>query len=206
MDNSIVYSEGIGTVTTINGQLGRDVEFTRVLHVPALHSNLLAVLYLTLHKGFDIQISCDSLKFSLNNQLCFTGLVRGSTGYLNGSTVENIESVHIALTLPLNLSLWHKWLGHHNYDDIKQMNKLRIVCYALHLGGLSIWMYLKILREGSCVMSWSLFALDHLQIALRKSDLLSFTSMCQYRSTCCAMRGCYAIAEAQRKSSLSSLE
>ena len=37
----------------MNGQLARDVEFARMLHVPALRNNLLSVLYLTKHKAFD---------------------------------------------------------------------------------------------------------------------------------------------------------
>ena len=32
-----------------------------------------------------------------------------------------MENVQLASTLPLDLSLWHKRLGHHNYDDIKMM-------------------------------------------------------------------------------------
>jgi hypothetical protein len=42
-------------------------------------------------------------------------------GYLNGSTVDIMENVHLASTLPLDLSLWHKRLGHHNYTDIRKM-------------------------------------------------------------------------------------
>ena len=46
-DERIIYSEGVGTVVfrpTINGQLSRDVEFSRVLHVPDLRNNLLKIL------------------------------------------------------------------------------------------------------------------------------------------------------------------
>jgi hypothetical protein len=32
-----------------------------------------------------------------------------------------MESVQLASTLPLDLSLWHKQLGHHNYTDIHKM-------------------------------------------------------------------------------------
>ena len=50
-DNTVVYSEGVGTVLfkpIVNGKPGREVEFTKVLHVPALRNNLFSVLYLTL--------------------------------------------------------------------------------------------------------------------------------------------------------------
>jgi hypothetical protein len=53
-DNNIVYSTGVGTVVfspVINGKRVRPVEFTRVLHVPDLHNNLLSVLYLTVRNG-----------------------------------------------------------------------------------------------------------------------------------------------------------
>jgi len=38
-----------------------------------------------------------------------------------------MESVQLASTLPLDLSLWHKRLGHHNYDDIKMMISKNLV-------------------------------------------------------------------------------
>jgi hypothetical protein len=51
-DNTVIYSEDMESVLfqlLINGQLVRNVEFTRVLHVPGLQSNLFSVLYLTRH-------------------------------------------------------------------------------------------------------------------------------------------------------------
>ena len=58
-DHRIIYSEGVGSVLfrpVKNGKQYRDVEFTRVLHVPALRNNLLSVLYLTKYKGIDAAI------------------------------------------------------------------------------------------------------------------------------------------------------
>lgn len=49
-DSTIVYSAGVGSVVfapEVKGKALRPVEFERVLHVPALKSNLLSVLYLT---------------------------------------------------------------------------------------------------------------------------------------------------------------
>ena len=51
-DGSVVYSEGVGSVRfnpVINGQEMAPLEFSNVLYVPALCSNLFPVLYLTLH-------------------------------------------------------------------------------------------------------------------------------------------------------------
>ena len=59
-DNSVVYSAGVGTVVfnpLVGGKEARPVEFSRVLHVPALHNNLLSCLYLTKHKDFEILIT-----------------------------------------------------------------------------------------------------------------------------------------------------
>ena len=46
-DSTIVYSAGVGSVVfqpVVDGKLARPVEFSRVLHVPALRNNLLACL------------------------------------------------------------------------------------------------------------------------------------------------------------------
>jgi hypothetical protein len=53
-NSKLVYAVGIGSVRfqlVVEGCQSRVVEFTRVLHVPKLHSNLLSVLYLTQHKA-----------------------------------------------------------------------------------------------------------------------------------------------------------
>src|ERR671929_620035 len=130
-DSRVIYSEGVGSVLfrpIINGQIHRDVEFSRVLHVPALRNNLLAVLYLTKHKSFDVHISGDNIDFERNKTVLFTASINNDNiGYLNGSTIDLNESVHLASTLPLDLSLWHKRLGHHNYDDIKLMIRQNLV-------------------------------------------------------------------------------
>ena len=60
----ISYSAGIGSVIfnpTIKGEKMCSVEFTRVLDVPDLKSNLLSILYLTCHKQFTIHINSDEV-------------------------------------------------------------------------------------------------------------------------------------------------
>ena len=126
-DHTIVYSEGVGEVRfrpMVNGKQFRDVEFTRTLHVPALRNNLLAVLYLTKRKEIDVHISRDKMNFyNKKHQLLFRATMQDddNVAYLDGFTVDIMENVHLASTLPLDLSLWHKRLGHHNYDDLKLM-------------------------------------------------------------------------------------
>ena len=124
-DNRIIYSEGVGSVVfrpTINGHISRDVEFSRVLHVPALRNNLLAVLYLTRFKGFTVHIESHSMKFIRNNTVLFTATINSEgIGYLDGTTIDNSENVQLVSTLPLDLTLWHRRLGHLNHDSIKKM-------------------------------------------------------------------------------------
>jgi hypothetical protein len=65
-DHRIIYSEGVGSILFRPIRMGkqyRDVEFTRVLHVPALRNNLLSVLYLTKYKGIDVHISGIKMDF-----------------------------------------------------------------------------------------------------------------------------------------------
>jgi hypothetical protein len=51
-DGSMIYSEGIRSVqftAVVHGQEMIPLEFSNVLYVPSLSSNLLSVLYLTMH-------------------------------------------------------------------------------------------------------------------------------------------------------------
>jgi hypothetical protein len=108
-DNTVIYSEGMGSVLfqpLINGQLIRNVEFTRVLHVPGLQSNLFSVLYLTRHKGFCVHIYSDTMKFEWDKTVWFNASINNhNVAYLNGSTIGLNESAHLVSTLPLDLSL-----------------------------------------------------------------------------------------------------
>ena len=130
-DDRIIYSAGVGSVVfrpTIHGRISRDVEFSRVLHVPALRNNLLAVLYLTRFKDFTVHISSHSMEFVRNDTTLFTATINSENiGYLDGSTIENSESVQLVSTLPLDLTLWHRRLGHLNHDSIKKMLRHNLV-------------------------------------------------------------------------------
>jgi transposase InsO family protein len=130
-DNRIIYSEGVGTVvfrSILNKSTYKDIEFSRVLHVPALRNNLLAVLYLTRFKGFIVHILSHSMNFIRNNTILFSASINcNGIGYLDGSTLDNSENVQLASTLPLNLTLWHKRLGHINHDSLKKMLRHNLV-------------------------------------------------------------------------------
>lgn len=110
-DGSTVYSAGLGSVgfqPHINGQPGdRVLEFERVLHVPALRSNLLSVLYLTCNKGYTVRITGNRLYFHRNGskQPLFTASVNErNAAHLDGLTIPLQEYAALASTCPITIS------------------------------------------------------------------------------------------------------
>ena len=66
------------------------MEFSRVLHVPALHNNLLSCLYLTKHKDFEILINSKQMAFKRNNQTLFCAPISShNSAQLDGYTVPH---------------------------------------------------------------------------------------------------------------------
>jgi len=132
-DGSSIYSEGIGSVLfkpIINGSPAQQFEFTNVLHVPALRSNLFSVLFLSMHRNFMINIKKDTLSFSLNDKTMFEAKVNSSTvAYLQGTTIPIPETANLssATTLPMDLKLWHQCLCHPSYPVLKKMIKDNLV-------------------------------------------------------------------------------
>ena len=130
-DNTTVYSAGVGTVRfnpIIKGQPSDQVEFSRVLHVPALRNNLLSCLFLTKHKGFTIYINSKAMHFNRDNTTLFYAPISNSiSAQLDGHVVPEFESANLVSTLPLDLSLWHRRCAHHGYADIAKMEREEMV-------------------------------------------------------------------------------
>ena len=127
-DNTTVYSKGIGNVVfkpVVSGKVMRAVEFTRVLHVPDLQNNLLAVLYLSHERGIDVHISPTDLamRFSLNGEQLFVAPINlDNSAFLAGETETFTEHAHRSIsTLPPDRNLWHRRLGHHSYDVVSKI-------------------------------------------------------------------------------------
>src|ERR1700753_92074 len=120
-DNNIVYSAGIGSVVFIprvNGSEMRPIQLTRVLHVPNLRNNLLSVLFSTRQRGFIVKITGNAMYFNLNGETLFTASIDdNNSAYLDGTT-KPVDTVFASSTLPLDISLWHRRLGHRNLDSI----------------------------------------------------------------------------------------
>jgi len=112
----VIYSEGIGTVQfvpVVHGQELPSLEFTNVLYVPMLSSNLFSVLYLTMHRCFSISIVRDTLHFIRDSKILFQATVTPSnSALLVGETipVQQLASLSSSSPLPLDLALWHRRL------------------------------------------------------------------------------------------------
>jgi hypothetical protein len=126
-DGSVIYSEGIGSVqftAVVHGQEMIPLEFTNVLYVPTLSSNLLSVLYLTMHRSFTTLIEKDTLHFIRNNRIHFQAKVTASnSAFLLGETipVQQLASLSSTLHPALDFALWHRRLCHHHLAGVKKL-------------------------------------------------------------------------------------
>ena len=104
------------------------MEFNRVLHVPDLRTNLLSILYLTRHKQFIVKIDSHEMRFIRNNTMLFTAQINeNNAAFLDVTTDANSESASYISTLPVDISLWHRRLAHHDYNSVKAMISKKLV-------------------------------------------------------------------------------
>ena len=98
-NDQIVYSEGVGSVVfapEVKGEVVRELEFTRVLHVPQLGSNLFSVLYLTRNRGFTVHIYSDRMDFERTGQTLFCASIdENNTAYLDGAVIAAFEHARL---------------------------------------------------------------------------------------------------------------
>jgi hypothetical protein len=129
-DKSVIMSAGIGSVEfqPVIGDIPQcPIVFHDTLHVPALGSNLLALLHLTRIKGYVITIQGAQVRFHHDQQLRFTATVtEQNIGYLDGHTIIP-QHANLASTCPLDLTLWHRRCSHLNFDDLKRMRNENLV-------------------------------------------------------------------------------
>ena len=106
-NDDVVYSEGVGSVV-FAPEGKRELEFSRVLHVPELGSNLFSVLYLARHRGFTIHIYSDRMDFDREGHTLFCAKIDASnTAFLAGEVVSALESAQLSAssTLPMDEAL-----------------------------------------------------------------------------------------------------
>lgn len=124
-NNLVIFSAGVGTlvfVPVVDGRSLRPVEFSRVLHVPDLGSNLLSVLHLTRHHQFHVHINATCMSFEQKGQTLFTAPIDASnTAYLAGTVIPP-QSVLVSAssTLPLDESLWHRRFAHFHHAGLRE--------------------------------------------------------------------------------------
>ena len=126
-DGSVLHSEGVGSVRfipVVNGRQMAPLEFTNVLYVPSLSTNLLSVLYFTMHRHFTVSIELDTLSFIRGREIVFQAKTTSSNAaYLVGDTipVEEFASLSSTTTLPMDLTLLHRRLCHHHLTGIRKL-------------------------------------------------------------------------------------
>ena len=84
----------------VNGQEIAPLEFTDVLYVHSLSSNLFSVLYLTMHCSFTIFIERDTLHFVRDSKILFQEHVSPSnSAFLLGETipVQKIQAMDVTV-------------------------------------------------------------------------------------------------------------
>lgn len=119
-DGNIVHSAGVGTVVFTPHMSDSEIEFPRVLHIPALSCNLFSVLHLVRSKGFIVCAKGDTISFALAGDTLFTATItERNTAVLDGMTVVSMPSA-LRATLPLNLTLWHRRTMHHHLAGLQR--------------------------------------------------------------------------------------
>jgi hypothetical protein len=126
-NNTVIFSADVGSVVfapEVEEELVHHVEFSRVLHVPELGSNLLSVLYLARNHQFNIHISSKHMDFVQDGMTCFCASINASnTAQLAGTVIPSPESALAgsAFTLPLDESLWHCQFAHFHHAGLRKL-------------------------------------------------------------------------------------
>jgi len=129
-DGNIVMSAGVGSIVLVphlGNARGPEIEFQRVLHVPALWCNLISVLYLVRWQNWSVLAEGDTISFRRENTLWFTAHINEcNSASLEGEMqIAPSSSMVIApaapskqfaaaVTLPLDLELWHRRTFYNN--------------------------------------------------------------------------------------------
>lgn len=126
--NEVVYSEGLGEVLfvpVIDGVEAPPVVFTRVLYVPALSNNLLAVIPMCHTRGVEVSMDKTQMVFKAGDKKVLTATYRDNTAFLDGRTASNDEegAFKANTTTTPSLQLWHRRLAHIGKDRLDRLIK-----------------------------------------------------------------------------------
>ena len=130
-DNTTIYSAGTGSIQLlpiIDGSPSNPVILTNVLHVPAIKSNLLSVVFLTVARDYVVRLEKKTMTFSQRGVVLFTATVKPDLGlaFLDGTTALGSkirERAQIASSAVLSPELLHRRLCHLSYSKIDQLIK-----------------------------------------------------------------------------------
>jgi len=111
----IVHSAGVGTVFFMPHFSGPEIQCTQVLHVPALSCNLFSVLHLVRFNSFVVRAVGTAISFSLAGRICSPNpLLSAILPFWMAQLASTFR-----VTLPLNLSLWHRCTMHHHLGGLR---------------------------------------------------------------------------------------
>jgi hypothetical protein len=113
-NNEIVYATKMGQVwfqPVVDGRTKRTIIFNNVLYIPDLQNNLFSVLSVVRNSGMRVVIEGEKMRFYTGRELILTASIEGTTGRLDGYTLENtVESAFLSTWVPRELL--HQRLGH----------------------------------------------------------------------------------------------
>jgi len=127
-NGQVIYAAGVGTVEFApvkDGRKMRPVLFSNVLHIPALHQNLLSILTLTSKHSFHVIIDSNTMAFILDRVPHFYAAVANRVALLSGSTVVQSEAASPAQVS--DYELWHHRFGHISLSRLKSLVELKMV-------------------------------------------------------------------------------
>lgn len=117
-NNSRVWATGRGKVVFQPSGNRESVVFENVLYVPKLQNNLFSILSVVKKSKVRVVIENDLLEFSKGGKDLFTASIRGTTGTLDGTTLNNDEHAYVAA---VSKDIWHERLGHIGKDRLNRL-------------------------------------------------------------------------------------
>ena len=121
-DNPVIYSARIISVIfepIVKENWVQAAEFSQVLYVPNLRSNLLSYLYLIHNKNFEIYISLSAIFFKLNVSILFMETINYKNSAILNITTITLENALSVSTIPTDLFLWYYYFTYYNYTNVK---------------------------------------------------------------------------------------
>ena len=123
-DGSYVVTEGVGSGRIkIYNELNdsQSCYLENVLYIPKLDGNLLSIIKMV-QKGICVEFKNNKCTISKNNKEIGVGYVHGNIYTLK----TNIEKLYKTIEKG-DIKLWHRRLGHRNFDDLELIRRNKIV-------------------------------------------------------------------------------